>query len=126
MIIDITDVKINKEKEIDILLGLESDILSRGNILSIEDIKVTGIISAYNVNDYYLDLIVCGKIFVPCSMCLKPAEIAIDIVIEGSFSEMMEEISPFERNTGNTIDILPIIWENILTEIPIKINCREH
>ena len=34
---------------------------------------------------------------------------------------MLEEIGKNDKNLENTIDILPIIWENILMEIPMRV-----
>ena len=35
--------------------------------------------------------------------------------------ESLEEIEKNVKKSNNTIDILPILWENILVEIPIRI-----
>ena len=37
----------------------------------------------------------------------------------------MENMEENERNFQNTIDILPIIWENILMEIPMRVVSEE-
>ena len=37
------------------------------------------------------------------------------------FDELLKEINETLKKNQNTIDILPIIWENILMEIPIRV-----
>ena len=37
----------------------------------------------------------------------------------------MEEIEENDKKIENSIDILPIIWENILMEIPMKVVSEE-
>ena len=38
---------------------------------------------------------------------------------------MMEEIQEIAKKNNNSLDIFPIIWENILMEIPIKVTGPE-
>ena len=57
----------------------------------------------------------------PCSITLKPTNYSFEINIEGNLQEISEEMGKIYENKQKTIDILPIIWENILMEIPIKV-----
>ena len=61
----------------------------------------------------------------PCSMTLKPVDYEFNIKVEGIMEELFEEIGEIVKNNQNTIDILPIIWENILMEIPMKVVSEE-
>ena len=54
---------------------------------------------------------------VPCSRTLKPTEYKFESEIEENIEENEEKTKKIKK----TIDILPIIWENILMEIPIRI-----
>ena len=54
----------------------------------------------------------------PCSISLKPTKYPFSIEIDDDLSEFLEENL---ENNQNTIDIFPIIWENILMEIPLKV-----
>ena len=49
-----------------------------------------------------------------CSLTLEPVDYPFDIKIEENLNEII-------KKTQKTIDILPIIWENILMEIPMKV-----
>ena len=40
-------------------------------------------------------------------------------------ANILEEIGENVKNNQNTIDILPIIWENILMEIPMRVVSEE-
>ena len=57
----------------------------------------------------------------PCSVTLNPVNYEFQTNIEGNLKEIYEEIGKKYENNQKTIDILPIIWENILMEIPIKV-----
>lgn len=124
MIIDISGLSLNPDKEIEINeeVNIDNEKLKPLNITSL-NAKVSGKIISHIENDYYLNLNISGNIVLPCSLCLTQTDIGINVNVEGSYSEMIEEIGEINKKAGNSIDILPIIWENILMEIPIKITC---
>ena len=76
-------------------------------------------------DDYELDLLLEGTMVLPCSITLQPVDHNFSVEIQGIYTEMMEEIENFDKKIENTLDIFPIIWENILMEIPIKVTCPE-
>ena len=57
----------------------------------------------------------------PCAITLKPVDYPFNIKISGEIDELYSEIDENNKNFKNSIDILPIIWENILLEIPIRV-----
>ena len=61
----------------------------------------------------------------PCAITLKPVKYPFNIEISGEIEELMENFEENERNFQNSIDILPIIWENILMEIPMRVVSEE-
>ena len=79
-----------------------------------QNTKATGSIYLNALNEHILNLKITGTMILPCSRTLKPVKYEFETVVE----ENMEEIfGKFKK----TIDILPIIWENILMEIPIRV-----
>lgn len=123
MKIDITSLRsgILDKVEIDEVYSFSKEELENSGILELNDVKVTGYISRNSLNDYYINIIVKGTMMLPCSLTLKPTPYDFSISIEGNLDEMMEEFTENYENNQKTIDILPIIWENILMEIPMKI-----
>ena len=67
--------------------------------------------------EYQLDLNIKGEMILPCSLTLEPVNYPFDIKIDENLDEFIENT----KKTQKTIDILPIIWENILMEIPMKV-----
>lgn len=65
-----------------------------------------------------LNLTVKGVMVIPCSVTLKPVNYPFNIEINGEINEISDN---FYKNYTNTIDIFPIIWENILMEIPMRV-----
>lgn len=122
MKIDITKLKSNIIDSIDIDESiLYEEYMQEKGILNLENVKVTGYLSKLDEEDYYLNVRVYGKMILPCSVSLKPTDYNFDIEIDGNVAELLEEMGKNEKKVENTIDIFPIIWENILMEIPIHI-----
>lgn len=59
-----------------------------------------------------------GIMVLPCAITLKPVEYPFNIEIDDEINAFSDN---FDKNYKNTIDIFPIIWENILMEIPMRV-----
>lgn len=127
MNIDITSLKLNREDYIqideEVIVPLEE--LKKANIIELKSTRVKGTIYPYDVDNYELNLLVEGIMILPCSITLEPVEYKFCTEFSGMYTEMMGEIENFSKKIENSLDIFPIIWENILMEIPIKVTCPE-
>ena len=83
---------------------------------------VKGDITKNSLGDVILNINVSGIMLIPCAITLKPTEYPYNIEINGSLAEKMGKNSSFFTNT---LDIFPIIWENILMEIPMRVVSEE-
>lgn len=123
MEIDITRLKHGIIEYIDINTTLDTaDIdLSNTELIELKGVSVSGSITKDNLDEYLLDVSVSGIMVLPCSITLEPVDYQFETKISGNIEEMLEEIGENDKKSENTIDIFPIIWENILMEIPIKV-----
>lgn len=123
MNIDITRLKsgIDSQVEIDMLYSFDKEMLKKTDIISLDNVSVKGYITSNSIDDYDLDLNVDGIMVLPSSLTLEPTDYKFSIKIEGNIDELLKEINETLKKNQNTIDILPIIWENILMEIPIRV-----
>ena len=117
MLIDLNLLNIKDEIKIDEEVTFPKEDLDKAKILDIEKVKVTGKIIP-DLDDYQIDINIKGKMILPCSLTLEEVEYPFDINVIENLSEIDENYKKSEK----TIDILPIIWENILMEIPIRYN----
>ena len=119
MNIDITRLKsgIDSNVIIDLNYSFTKEQLENTNILELNDVKIKGEITN-GIENYHLKLNIKGTMILPCSISLKPTKYPFSIEIDDELSEFLEENL---ENNQNTIDIFPIIWENILMEIPLKV-----
>lgn len=119
VIIDLMRLKVGLDEyiDVDINYSFTKDDLINTNILELNNCKIIGTISN-QYDDIYLDLTIDGVMVLPCAISLKPVNYPINSKITGSISELYPKN---DINVENTIDIFPIIWENILMEIPLKV-----
>lgn len=117
---DITKLNNNIEKSIlvDEIYSFTKESLKGTDLISLDNVKINGEIFKNSLGNIELDLSVEGIMILPCAVTLKPVEYPFSIEINGEFNDLMGENS---TNFKNTIDILPIIWENILMEIPMRV-----
>ena len=87
--------------------------------------NLQGEIIKNSLGNIELNLYVEGVMVLPCAITLKPVNYPFSIEISGEIDELMENFEEKERNFQNSIDILPIIWENILMEIPMRVVSEE-
>ena len=119
MIIDLTPINYNQKKEIivDENVFFKKEDLEKTTILDLKDVKAQGKIYKDNLEEIILELKITGTMIIPCSRTLKPTEYQFEADLEENIEENEEKTKKIKK----TIDILPIIWENILMEIPIRI-----
>lgn len=116
MEIDLTILNNKSSIDIDSDITFPKEDLTKAGILKMDKVHVQGSITPA-LDDYFISLNIKGKMDLPCSLTLKPVDFPFNIVVEENLSEIDENF----KKTQKTIDILPIIWENILMEIPMKV-----
>ena len=123
MIIDLVRLrnKIDKCINVSEVYSFSSDELKNTDVTSLDDVKIEGTITLDALDELYLNLEVNGTMIIPCAITLKPVKYPFNIIIEGNLEEIGIEIDENDKKYKNTLDILPIIWENILMEIPMRV-----
>ena len=123
MTYDLLRLKNNIDKEINISLtySFGEDYIKDTDLIELNDVNINGRIYKNALGDIELELRVEGVMQLPCAITLEPVDYPFSIDIEGEIDEIREEFEIFSENYENTLDILPIIWENILMEIPMKV-----
>ena len=112
---------IDKFIEVNETYSFTLDEIKGTDLLKLDDVKIEGEIIKNSLGNIELNLDVEGVMVLPCAITLKPVNYPFSIVISGELEELMENFEENERNFQNSIDILPIIWENILMEIPMRV-----
>ena len=120
MVIDLTRLNsgIDKIVPVDMTFSFGSDSLDGTEVTSIDDVKITGEITRNSIDNIVLTLDVEGTMIIPCAITLKPVDYCFSFVIS---EELEGDCSDSNTKYQNSLDILPIIWENILMEIPMRV-----
>ena len=119
MNIDITRLNNDIDKRIDVSIKhkFTKEELEGTDLIEC-DCNVIGTTTRNSLREIVLDLNVNGTMVLPCAITLKPTKIPYNIEINGSLRELLDKN---EEKFTNTLDIFPIIWENILMEIPMRV-----
>ena len=119
MNIDITRLKsgLDEYALIDLNSKISKENLENTSLLDLNDLNINGYINQV-FDKFHINVKISGVMVLPCSVSLKPTNYPFNIEIDEDLDEKLQENL---KNTENTIDIFPIIWENILMEIPLKV-----
>lgn len=123
MIIDLLRLRNNIEKKIiiDSDLSFDEEKIKQADLIDIKETKVIGEITKDNLENINLYLKVKGIMVVKCALTLEPVNYSFEFELDDQIENLIDEDEKTVKNSENTIDILPIIWENILMEIPMKV-----
>ena len=84
------------------------------NITKINDMHATGYAKVNYEDNIELELDVNGSLVMPCAITLEDVIVPINVHIS-------EEILENTLNNDFFLDLLDILWENIILEIPIRV-----
>lgn len=120
---DLTKLKNKLESyiEVDDTYTFSEEELKNSGIIKLDNLKVTGSINLNAFDEVEVSLLLKGIMVLPSSTTLEPVNYNLDIQIDENIDDFIEETGENSIFCENTLDILPIIWENILVEIPMKV-----
>jgi uncharacterized protein len=97
-----------------------SEVIKDTDILKISPVEVKGDYEIYDDNQefvFYME-IKC-TLTMACAITLKEVEVELDFDVEETFTTYKTE--EFNTIEGITIDLLPILWSNIILEKPMRV-----
>ncbi len=108
----------NVNNEINEIIDL-SEYIENTDILRISPVKVTGDFEIYDAEEFSFYLEIKCTLILPCALTLEEVEYSVNLSVEEVFTTYKDD----ETNTidGITIDLLPIIWSNILLDKPMRV-----
>ncbi len=117
--IDLTKLICNNLYEIPIdgELIIPSELLDGTDIRKISPVKVSGVISK-SFEEYELNIKITGVMTLPCARTLKDVSYPFDIDIDEVIGENSDNSLKIVQNR---LEILPIIWQYILVDVPLRV-----
>ena len=119
MIIDLTKLIYNNLYKLPIKgeVIVPKEMLKNTDIRRILPVKVEGYIFN-NEEEYELYITIKGTMILPCARTLKDVEYPFSSEIDEIIGE--NDANSLEINQ-NRLDILPIVWQNILVDVPLRV-----
>lgn len=106
--------------EINEIVDFDKSYYQNTDIKELKNIKVQGFIKKNLEQDYYLSIKVDGIMKIPDARSLQEIDFPFSFKIEEKIDEMNEEIQEYFEKKQNILDIMGILWENIVLEVPIS------
>lgn len=113
-----------EEIRIDEKITFDEDYLKNTDIRELNNVEVKGIINSTTENLYVLDINVKGEMILPDSITLEDVIYPFDINIDEILSDDEELEEKYIKIINKSIDIMPIIWQNIVMEVPLTVTRR--
>lgn len=123
MKIELLKLRNNIEKiiEIDNEYTFDEETIKQTDLIDLKNVKIIGELTKDSLENINLYLKVNGTMVLPCALTLEPVNHDFEFEIDDKIENLLSEEEKNNKKTENTIDILPIIWENILMEIPMRV-----
>ena len=112
MIINLAELSYKDKIEIDSNITFPEEYYQNTSILSLDDIHVKGYVSQNEVDEIVVRFKVSGVMYLPDSVTLDKIPYNLDFDID----EVLDEV----QNNQNTLDIMELLWQNIVLEVPIR------
>ena len=127
MLLDLTRLqsRISDELEYHNSIILDEMLYKDTDIRSLSPIDVEITIVRSSDSSYNMDLRIKGTMVLPCSLTLKDVNYPFDIKTEVKVSNDDENYDEYVKINQNNIDIIPIIWQNILLEVPLRVESED-
>ena len=108
------------EKKTEVNIHISNDeTYNHKDIIALKEARANGFIYRDYEDQITLDLEVEGVMVIEDAVTLDPVDYSFSFSIEEKFdSEALKEEEYFEKEQ-NILDIIPILWQNIVLEVPI-------
>ena len=117
MNIDLRKFNYSNTIEVDSDITFTEDYFKDTDIRDIKNAHVEGEFNINSLDELEANLSVSGTFILPNSVTLEDVSLDFNTEIEENYGN----IDNFFNNKQNTLDILALIWENIVSEVPMKV-----
>ncbi len=118
MIINLNEL--NLKKEIDFKIKVEKDDTLDKRIKDLKNSFVEGRIYLNSNNNIFLECLFSGTMIIDDSITLEPVPYDFKIEIAENLEDLEENYTECYEKMKNILDLKPILWQNIVLEVPIS------
>ncbi len=120
MTIDLVKLQ-NTEVTLDNPITLDLTKYPNKSIKALNNLYIKGRIYYNSLENLCLDLTLTGDMILIDSITLDDISYPLNLKIEEEYEINPDFLQVYTINNQNTLDILKILWENIVLEVPIRI-----
>ena len=115
MFINLEELNSNIKEEIEFSnsVAFSLDDIAKTEIKKLENVNVEGKIYKDSSDELIIEALLTGDMYLEDSISLEDVIYPFSINIEENIEENLEK-------DKNTIDIIPILWQNIVLEVPLR------
>lgn len=125
MKIDLKKLYNNSKIEIDEDFTVDRNIYQNKDIVDLKDMHVTGTIFYNALDNLEFRLTVTGELTLKDSVTLENILYPVNIEIEEEYSLEDKYFEEYYEKEQNILDIMTILWENIVLEVPMRLTTTE-
>lgn len=114
MKIDLRKLYALNKLSIDEEVIIPEEYYKNAGVRSLSKVKVNGYVTVNYEENIELHLNVSGEFIIPCAITLDDVIVPFNTFIE-------EEIDQNKLNDEFFLDLLDVLWENIVLEIPVRV-----
>ena len=114
MKIDLRKLYALNKLSIDEEVVIPEEYYKNAGVRSLSKVKVNGYVTVNYEENLELHLNVSGEFIIPCAITLDDVIVPFNTFIE-------EEIDQNKLNDEFFLDLLDVLWENIVLEIPVRV-----
>lgn len=114
MKIDLRKLYALNKLSIDEEVIIPEEYYKNAGVRSLSKVKVNGDVTVNYEENIELHLNVSGEFIIPCAITLDDVIVPFNTLIE-------EEIDQNKLNDEFFLDLLDVLWENIVLEIPVRV-----
>ncbi len=115
---------VNLEKQelyLDNDFKIDTSIYQNKDIIDLKNLHVKGSLKLNSIENLCLNLNLTGIMVLKDSVTLNLIDYPLDIKIEEEYPLNKEFLDYYCKKDENILDIIKILWENIVLEVPIRL-----
>lgn len=113
MKIDLSALNYKDKIDINGNISFDEKYLEKSPIKKLESVSYEGYISRNSLDEYFINVHICGIMKLLDSVSLEEVDYPYDIDVD-------DEITDFIEKKQNSLDISEFLWQNIILEVPIR------
>ena len=104
---------------------IDSSLYSDVGILDLKNLHVSGTVHLNSLSMLVVNLTVTGAMILPDSVTNEPIDYPFTCKIDEEFDINDENFLEYYQKSQNILDIMKILWENIVLEVPMRFTKTE-